>query len=124
MTPEERKALSNIIVALSDIEDSAREGRRCRDYCITDLEEESDKLIRLIEDMIGPQLTRWDLITPAEREALSLAKFNGRCSGCNEYLETEEDFARHFIVSNKQFKNLGECPKKMRERRKAAKPVI
>lgn len=32
------------------------------------------------------------------------------CSGCGELLETEKDFAAHFVIPNEQYLNLGECP--------------
>jgi len=32
------------------------------------------------------------------------------CSGCGEFLETEKDFASHFIVTDERYLNLGECP--------------
>lgn len=38
------------------------------------------------------------------------ASFGKPCSGCQELLETEADFARHFIVRDPRFLNLGDCP--------------
>lgn len=32
------------------------------------------------------------------------------CSGCGSYLETEYDFAAHFLISDERYLNLGECP--------------
>jgi hypothetical protein len=40
------------------------------------------------------------------------ANGTGRCSSCGEQLPTEGDFARHFIVLDERFINLGECPNK------------
>ena len=34
------------------------------------------------------------------------------CTGCGMMLETEADFARHFIVKNPAHLNLGYCPVK------------
>lgn len=33
-----------------------------------------------------------------------------RCSGCGTMLETESDFAKHFIITDEAYLNLGECP--------------
>ena len=33
-----------------------------------------------------------------------------QCAKCGTMLETEADFAKHFVVSDPQFLNLGECP--------------
>lgn len=32
------------------------------------------------------------------------------CTGCDTFLETEADFAKHFHVPDRRFKNLGNCP--------------
>jgi hypothetical protein len=32
------------------------------------------------------------------------------CSGCGAALETEADFARHYLVPDERFLNLGYCP--------------
>lgn len=57
------------------------------------------------------QLTKWDFISDSERETLSGIRFGAKCSGCGVHLETEADFARHFIVNDSRYLNLGECPK-------------
>ena len=36
------------------------------------------------------------------------------CGGCGTVLETEADFAKHFIVTDERFLNLGECPNSSR----------
>jgi len=34
----------------------------------------------------------------------------GPCGGCGAPLETEADFARHFVIFDERLRNLGECP--------------
>lgn len=34
----------------------------------------------------------------------------GRCSGCQAEIGTEEKFARHFVISDERYLNLGHCP--------------
>jgi hypothetical protein len=34
----------------------------------------------------------------------------GECSGCREVLATEKDFAKHFLIPDERFLNLGNCP--------------
>jgi hypothetical protein len=34
------------------------------------------------------------------------------CSGCGLLLATEADFARHFILYDRTYRNLGYCPVK------------
>lgn len=43
-------------------------------------------------------------------EGFDQTKCGLTCSGCGEYLETEGDFGRHFMVINRQHLNLGNCP--------------
>jgi hypothetical protein len=61
------------------------------------------------------QLQKWDLITPQERRALDATAFSDGtkgCSVCHTPLPTEGDFARHYLVPDRRYKNLGECPTK------------
>lgn len=37
------------------------------------------------------------------------------CSGCRTYLETEYDFAAHFLIKDERYLNLGDCPEKIGE---------
>lgn len=37
--------------------------------------------------------------------------FSGECTGCGESLPTEADFAKHFLVSDPRYLNVGYCPK-------------
>jgi hypothetical protein len=39
------------------------------------------------------------------------ANGTGKCSSCGDVLPTEADFAKHFLVEDEQFLNLGYCPK-------------
>ena len=59
--------------------------------------------------------TKWDLITAAERRALDATPFSDGtkgCSVCHTPLPTEGDVARHYLVPDLRYKNLGECPTK------------
>jgi hypothetical protein len=65
----------------------------------------------------GPRLsyTKWDLITAAERRALDATPFSDGtqgCSGCHTPPPTAGDVARHYLVPDLRYKNLGECPTK------------
>ena len=62
-----------------------------------------------------PSCTKWDLITPQERRALDATAFSDGtkgCSVCHTPLPTEGDFARHYLVPDRRYKNLGGCPTK------------
>jgi hypothetical protein len=50
--------------------------------------------------------------TRLRRELASLERTpcNLNCSGCGVLLETEADFAQHFVLSDTRYLNLGECP--------------
>lgn len=41
-------------------------------------------------------------------------KLNVPCTGCGEVLETEKDFAGHFMVPDERYLNLGYCPNNRR----------
>lgn len=65
----------------------------------------------MTEDKMHMMTTKWDLISQAERDSLDRTKCELHCSGCGLFLETEGDFARHFILTyGIQYKNLGACP--------------
>lgn len=57
------------------------------------------------------ELTKWNLSTPEEQAALDRTKCGLPCAGCGTMLETEGDFARHFVLYNRVYRNLGFCPK-------------
>jgi hypothetical protein len=38
------------------------------------------------------------------------ANGTGRCSACGTELPTEADFAKHYLVEDERFLNLGYCP--------------
>jgi len=44
-------------------------------------------------------------------EALRETTLGIECAGCGEMLETEADFAQHFLIPNEKWLNLGDCPK-------------
>lgn len=71
-------------------------------------------------------VTKWDVLTArlaeAEAEAsrlrvelagLDATECGLSCDGCGEVLATEGDFARHFVVSDTRYLNLGECPARL-----------
>lgn len=49
-----------------------------------------------------------------EQIALELTDCGLNCAGCDEFLATEGDFARHFIIPDHRYKNLGNCPNRDR----------
>lgn len=58
--------------------------------------------------------TKWDLLDGVERadaDATPSGVADG-CSGCGADVSTEGRFARHFILVDLRFWNLGECPDK------------
>jgi hypothetical protein len=57
--------------------------------------------------------TKWELVGPAEQRSLANSVCDLRCSYCDIYLATESDFAKHFVVTDPRYKNLGECPNKV-----------
>lgn len=54
-------------------------------------------------------VTKWDLIDETERAALNRIPFGDACSGCGIMLTTEGDFARHFVLTDRRYLNLGNC---------------
>ena len=58
--------------------------------------------------------TKWDCVDDATRTRLNAERCDIRCAGCNELLTTEGDFARHFLVPDVRYMNLGYCPNKGR----------
>jgi hypothetical protein len=67
--------------------------------------------------------TKWQILTEraeglestaqairAELAGLDRTTFGGKCTCCGEALETEGDFARHFVVPDVRYLNLGGCP--------------
>jgi hypothetical protein len=51
-------------------------------------------------------------LAKVQREIYGLqhTECNLHCAGCGENLSTEWDFAKHFVIPDEQFLNLGECP--------------
>lgn len=45
-----------------------------------------------------------------QMQSLENTTFDGDCSGCGRHLETEADFAKHYIVRDPRYLNMGECP--------------
>jgi hypothetical protein len=66
---------------------------------------------RVISGLKAPY-TKWDFLSDNERKDLELTPFNGSCSQCGIQLETEADFAKHYIISDIRYFNLGDCPTK------------
>ena len=63
----------------------------------------------------GPRPSYTNLITAAERRALDATPFSDGtkgCAVCHTPLPTEGDVARHYLVPDLRYKNLGECPTK------------
>lgn len=45
---------------------------------------------------------------------LGIPEAHGHCSGCGILHHTEGDFARHYLIPDATYKNLGECPERGR----------
>lgn len=45
-----------------------------------------------------------------QMQAMDRTRFGEACPGCDEVLETEADFAQHFLIPNETYLNLGRCP--------------
>lgn len=69
---------------------------------------------RQIEGAKAP-FTKWDFLSDYEREEYAKITLNKPCPACGELLGTEEDFAKHYVVPDVQYYNLGYCPKKKNE---------
>ena len=57
--------------------------------------------------------TKWDHLTDSQKEGYESTPCGLHCSGCDIYLDSEADFAKHFIIKDVRFLNLGECPNKL-----------
>jgi hypothetical protein len=55
-------------------------------------------------------LTKWDYLNEDKRKGLEETPCNLKCAGCEINLQTEADFAKHFVVLDSRYLNLGECP--------------
>jgi hypothetical protein len=59
---------------------------------------------------------KWDFLTEWEMDDLANTPFLddegkiGRCFGCGSELPTEAVFAKHFVLTDTRFLNLGYCP--------------
>lgn len=74
-----------------------------------------DAYSRAMAAEITAPFRKWDALHPVERAQLDATPFgNGNitCSGCGETLPTEGAFARHYLVSDRRYLNLGSCPNK------------
>jgi hypothetical protein len=71
--------------------------------------------------------TKWEILSArvekARKELEDLESYmrgmentpdNTKCSFCAEQFRTNADFAKHFVIPNETYLNLGECPHMMR----------
>jgi hypothetical protein len=67
--------------------------------------------------------TKWSVLTgrlaalreqagkiESELEWMRRTAFGSPCSGCGQMLDTEADFAQHFVISSAAYLNIGACP--------------
>lgn len=66
---------------------------------LQDLREEATRKLARLEAEI-----KWLEETPFT------ANGTGSCSGCDQVLPTEADFAKHYVVPDERYYNLGYCP--------------
>ena len=60
-----------------------------------------------------PGETKADHMTYEEKIEAAAQPFSGSgCDGCGKELNTELDFAAHFVIRDRHFLNLGNCPVK------------
>ena len=65
-----------------------------------------------IEGLKAP-FTKWDFLSDFERkeyESITFSDGKQSCSKCGTDLATEADFAKHYIISDVRYFNLGDCP--------------
>ena len=62
------------------------------------------------------KLTKWDYLMVENQIGLDQTPLNTKCAGCQEPIRSEGDFARHFIVPNPIYLNIGYCPNTPRGR--------
>lgn len=61
---------------------------------------------------VPEKITKWDLLSEEEKESYKNTPFgNGirACSRCQTPLPTEADFAKHYIIDDLRYINLGHC---------------
>jgi hypothetical protein len=53
-----------------------------------------------------------EIVASMERtiDGMETQKCGLPCSGCGTVLETEADFAKHFLIPDERYLNLGDCP--------------
>lgn len=57
-------------------------------------------------------------------QGLAAQPFDGECLTCGFYMATEADFARHYIVPDPRYLNMGECPTKFGHKVENGVPVV
>lgn len=78
-----------------------------------------DGLVYVTREIVGLTFpcSKWDLLSDSEKRAYENTTLTKEgtaveCTGCGEELTTEADFAKHFVIDNLHYLNLGHCPKK------------
>jgi hypothetical protein len=56
------------------------------------------------------RLTKWDFLMAENRIGLDQTPLNVRCAACEEPFRSEGEYARHYIVPNPLYLNIGYCP--------------
>jgi hypothetical protein len=65
----------------------------------------------ILEERLTAKIAEVQQMT-RELQGLERTPFGRPCSGCGEFLSTEADFAKHFVIFDERFLNIGECPNK------------
>lgn len=61
----------------------------------------------------GGWQTKWDYLSERDREFAERQWLVRACSYCGIILMTEADFAKHFVLPDARYLNLGYCPVRM-----------
>jgi hypothetical protein len=66
------------------------------------------------EDTMKTDRSKWAILNEQHQklDRLETQECGLTCSGCGKVLETEKDFAEHYLVPDERFLNLGYCPDK------------
>jgi hypothetical protein len=107
------ESLSDVIDALALAQRDPSDVNAAAYSCTTGLHRMLDAYARAKASVAAPGFTKWDVLHAVERTMLDAMMFGDgttECSKCGAELRTEGQFARHYVVSDRRYLNLGSCP--------------